>query len=116
MIIHKSKVPVKMLDKCHDGVGVLHCTEYLGEYGRKEKGIKFYHDNMLNPGVSVGEHTHENDEEMYIILNGIGVMKIDGKDQNVKDGDVCITRRGHSHSLANTGTIPMRFLVVGVNS
>lgn len=116
MIIKKSDATVKMLDKCHEGVGILKCTEYLGEYGRKGAGILFYHDNILEPGVSVGEHSHADDkEELYIILEGNGTMKIDGKEQPVTGGDVCLTRRGHSHDIVNTGKTPMRLLVVGVN-
>jgi len=115
MIIRKDEAPVKMLDKCHDGIGVLQCREYLGEYKRKGPGIKFCHDNILQPGDSVGEHTHKDDEEMYMILDGSGTMKIDTVTQPVRGGDICITRRGHSHSLVNTGNAPLRFLVVGVN-
>jgi mannose-6-phosphate isomerase-like protein (cupin superfamily) len=116
MIIKKNSATVRMLDKCHDGVGALSCREYLADYHRKGAGIKFYHDNLLQPGDSIGEHAHKDDEEMYVILDGSGTMKIDSVTQPVVSGDICITRRGHSHSLANTGKSPMRFLVVGVNS
>jgi mannose-6-phosphate isomerase-like protein (cupin superfamily) len=115
MIIRKSEAVVKQLDKCHDGSGVLQCTEYLGAYQQKETGIKFYHDNILQPKDSIGEHRHTDDEEMYVILEGSGTMKIDGKDQAVQGGDICLTRHGHSHDLKNTGAIPMHFLVIGVN-
>ncbi len=114
MILRKSESQVKKFDKCHDGNGVLLCTEMLADYQRREAGIKFYHDNILQPGDSIGEHLHKNDEEMYIIIDGSGVMKVDGRDEDVGPGDVCITRKGHSHSLLNTGKSPMHFLVIGV--
>jgi mannose-6-phosphate isomerase-like protein (cupin superfamily) len=114
MILHKSDAKVRELDKCHDGRGILLCTEMLAEYQRKESGVKFYHDNILQSGGSIGEHLHKNNEELYIILEGAGLMKIDGKDEPVKPGDVCITRKGHSHSLLNSGKAPMHFLVIGV--
>ncbi|HCE45233.1 MAG TPA: hypothetical protein DET40_16965 [Lentisphaeria bacterium] len=114
MILRKSESEVKKFDKCHDGKGILLCTEMLAEYQRKEPGIKFYHDNILQSGDSIGEHLHKNDEEMYIIVDGAGTMRIDGKDESVGPGDICLTRRGHSHSLVNTGSSPMRFLVIGV--
>jgi len=114
MILRKSESRVRELDKCHDGRGILLCTEMLADYQRKESGVKFYHDNILQSGDSIGEHLHKEDEELYIIIEGTGLMKIDGKDEPVKPGDVCITRKGHSHSLVNTGKTPMHFLVVGV--
>ncbi len=114
MILRKSESKIRELDKCHDGKGVLLCMEMLAEYQRKETGVKFYHDNILQPGDSIGEHLHKVDEEVYIILEGSGTMRIDGKDVNVQPGDACITRKGHSHSLVNTGKNPMHFLVLGI--
>ena len=114
MIIWKEETKIRGFDKCHGGSGTLLCTEMLADYKKNTSGIKFYHDNILQPGDSIGEHLHQNDEELYIILDGDGVMKIDGTDEPVKSGDICITRIGHSHSLLNTGTKPMHFLVIGV--
>lgn len=114
MIIRKENACLKEFDQCHGGNGILRCAEMVAEYKRKTPGVKFYHDNIMQPGDSIGEHTHKDDEEIYIIIDGIGVMKIDGSDKPVKSGDICITRMGHSHSLLNTGTTPMHFLVIGI--
>ena len=74
MIIRRSeKKPVRM-DKCHDGQGVLWCTELLADYKKTGNGFKYIHDNMLEPGASIGEHAHIDDEELYVILWGRGVM------------------------------------------
>lgn len=114
MIIRKEDACLKEFNQCHGGSGILRCAEMLADYKRKAPGVKFYHDNILPPGGSVGEHRHKNDEEIYIILDGSGVMKVDGRDEPVKSGDICITRTGHRHSLLNTGATPMRFLVIGI--
>jgi mannose-6-phosphate isomerase-like protein (cupin superfamily) len=87
----------------------------LADYAKADGGIKFIHDNELAPGVSIGEHTHHADEEVYFILTGTGQMRIDSVLTPVGPGDACLTRRGHSHSLTNTGDTPMRMLVIGVN-
>lgn len=39
-------------------------------------------------------------------------MKINGVDERVQAGDVCITRGGHRHSLTNSLDGPMHFLVI----
>jgi len=112
MICRKFTATTFPIERCHDGTGRLLCTEMLATDAKA--GFRFVHDNVLEPGASIGEHTHEGDEEMYVIIEGEGVMRVDGVDKRVASGDICVTRSGHSHSLANTGDTPMRILVVGV--
>ena len=113
MIIRKPDMKVSVTDSCHGGVGELVCTELLGNYEKRDAGMKYVHDDTLAPGASIGDHTHEGDEEIYIILDGRGTMLVDGSSEDVSAGDVCITRSGHRHSLTNTGSAHMRLLVVG---
>jgi mannose-6-phosphate isomerase-like protein (cupin superfamily) len=116
MIIRRSeKKPVRM-DKCHDGAGTLWCTEMLADYKKAGNGFKYIHDNMLEPGASIGEHAHKDDEELYVILWGRGVMKVDGVPQQVQAGDMCLTRAGHSHDLTNGPEGAMHFLVIAINT
>ncbi len=116
MILFRSKKESKKVQDCHNGRGILWCTEMLGEYSKKDNGFKFIHDNTLEPGASIGEHQHNDDEELYIILTGHGVMRVDGVPQNVGPGDICLTRIGHSHDLTNSLESPMHFLVVCANT
>ncbi|MBW7893479.1 MAG: cupin domain-containing protein [Opitutaceae bacterium] len=97
---------------CHDGTGTLVCREIHGDYARPDAGIKFVHDDVLPPGASIGEHRHEGDEEFYYILAGNGEMTLDDQTVAVQAGDFCFTKSGHRHSLRNTGTVPLRLLVV----
>lgn len=65
----------------------------------------------LDPGASIGMHTHENNEDAYIIVSGEGVFTdSDGTETKVKAGDITIARKGDSHALANAGTEPLIFL------
>ena len=107
----RSQMETRELPNCHGGVGKLWNTLMLS--GGKGAGFRFVHDNIVEPGATIGEHTHKGDEEIYIILDGYGQMRIDGVDTPVGPGDMVITRDGHSHSLTN-GPAPMRLLVVGV--
>jgi len=115
MLVRRDDRESREIEGCHEGRGLLHCTEMLADYAKGGAGFKFIHDNVLEPGATIGEHTHKNDEEIYVILDGRGVMRIDGVDQDVAGGDVCITRAGHSHSLTNSPDTPMHLLVVGIN-
>ncbi len=116
MIIRRSEMNARTIESCHGGKGALECIELFNEPGRTAPGLKFAHDDIVPPGATIGEHTHEEDEEMYLILEGVGEMTCDRRTFPVGPGDLCLTRLGGSHSLRNTGRTPMRIIVVGVNA
>ena len=65
----------------------------------------------LQPGASIGMHTHKDNEDVYVIVSGEGTFTdSDGKKTVVRDGDITIARPGDSHALANTGKAPLIFL------
>ena len=57
----------------------------------------------LEPGASIGEHTHSDNEEVYFILAGEGLYTEDGLSSLVRAGDITLCRQGHTHGLENTG-------------
>ena len=65
----------------------------------------------LQPGASIGMHTHKDNEDVYVIVTGEGTFTdSDGKKTVVRDGDITIARPGDSHALAKTGKTPLIFL------
>jgi mannose-6-phosphate isomerase-like protein (cupin superfamily) len=100
---------------CHEGVGRLACVELLSPDPARTAGFRFMHDDTLAPGASIGEHTHTDDEEIYFIVEGHGVMLVDGVETPVAAGDMVITRLGHRHALTNSLDGPMRLIVVATN-
>lgn len=59
---------------------------------------------ILPPGASIGSHDHVNEDEVYIIQKGQGLMTDGGKEFPVAAGDAILTGQGASHSIKNTGT------------
>ena len=112
MIIRKSQAKTEQFLNCHGGSGILHCTGMLEDYEKTSSGFMYIHDNILEPGASIGEHVHDGTEEIYVIIEGHGEMNVDGVKQEVSEGDICITRSGHSHDLTNSTDGPMRMLVI----
>jgi mannose-6-phosphate isomerase-like protein (cupin superfamily) len=112
VIIKRAHMKTEPVERCHDGVGRMASTT---AFSRPDSGpgFRFVHDNVLDPGASIGEHLHTGDEEIYLVLEGEGTMIEDGRPYPVTAGDLCITTAGHSHGLRN-GPTPMRLLVVGV--
>ena len=72
-------------------------------------------DLVLVPlGCSIGEHTHGDDEETYVIVDGSATMVVDGSEIQVGPGDVIVNRAGGTHGLRNTGSSPLRLVVLDV--
>ncbi len=85
---------------------ILNSTEEL--YG---KGRLFNH-MFLAPGRSVGEHTHEGDNEIYYFLSGTGMYNDNGNYVRVHPGDTTICNSGELHGLVNDGDEPLEFIAL----
>ena len=69
------------------------------------------------PGSDIGIHTHERDnQELYVIVAGRGLMHVDGKDLEVGPGDVVMNRRGGTHGLKNVSETELRLVVIEVGT
>lgn len=110
------QMPHEPLEQCHGGNGALDWTEVLGTEDLKGRKVRFIHDDILAPGVSVGLHEHTDDEEYYYILSGHGIMELNGERMEVTAGDITAVFPGGKHSLENTGREDLRMLVISVAS
>lgn len=104
----------KALDQCHGGKGAIDWTSVLGGGELAGRHLRFLHDDVLPPGVSIGVHRHEHDEEYYLILAGTGLMTLDDQALPVQAGDLTAVFPGGRHGLENTGTEDLRVLVIGI--
>jgi mannose-6-phosphate isomerase-like protein (cupin superfamily) len=58
----------------------------------------------LEPGCSIGMHTHDREEEVFYIISGKGTVDDNGNIYMLKPGDAVKTGDGAYHALENTGT------------
>lgn len=54
-------------------------------------------------------HYHKKMSELYQIVEGVGVMIMDGEEFPVTPGQCVTIRPGVVHSIRNTGSMPLRF-------
>lgn len=67
---------------------------------------------VLPPGASIGMHQHEGEDELYVILQGAGIID-DGRQQTpVAAGDAILTGKGDSHAISNVGETNLEVLAV----
>ncbi len=67
--------------------------------------------NEVVPGHKSKEHSHEV-EHCWYILQGTGVMYIDGQALPIKPGDAVFAPIGVKHTVESTGDTPLKYVVV----
>lgn len=67
---------------------------------------------ILAPGDSIGEHTHEGDNEIFYFLKGTGTYNDNGTLVKVGPGDTAICNDGELHGLVNDGDVPLEFIAL----
>lgn len=89
---------VKVNMRGGDGQAVV--TEILnkGEYNGSSRLIGTI---CLEPGCSIGAHVHENEEEVFFIIEGTATYDDNGTIEILKKGDSCVCLGGEKHSIAN---------------
>lgn len=68
----------------------------------------------LEPGASIGLHTHETDSEIIFMLKGTGVVLYDDGSEMLSAGECHYCPQGHSHSLRNESDETIEFYAVVV--
>lgn len=70
-----------------------------------------FRKRVLKPGAAIGYHLQQEDE-IYYILSGKGIMQMNGDTFEVQAGDAILTRPGSSHGLQQAGTDDLVMLIV----
>lgn len=114
MIIRKSDLKAKLLERCHDGAGTVMAHELL--FDREVVGLGYLHETVVPLDATIGVHGHTNRQELYLILEGTGAYADDGREVDVGPGDICLyDRNSVTHALRPTGTTPLRMMVIGID-
>jgi len=64
----------------------------------------------VNPGCSIGTHSHDQEEEIFYILSGKAEFSDNGTVVTLAPGDTARTGGGESHSIRNIGTDPLELI------
>ena len=87
--------------------------------GEKKLGMRMFDDGAckimrgrLEPGASIGLHTHEGNSEIIYILEGTGKVEYDGGVETLAAGDCHYCPEHHSHRLINDGSEDLNFFAV----
>jgi mannose-6-phosphate isomerase-like protein (cupin superfamily) len=103
MIKKKSDREVEVRQHMRGGEGAVTVRHYFKPEEIKA-ATRLCAELLLPPGTDIGLHDHVDEDEIYIIQKGRGLMTDGGKEFTVEAGDAILTGQGASHSIKNTGT------------
>ena len=98
----------------HDGSGEIETARVFDASDFKTK-CDFVDHSVIPPGVTIGIHSHEGNEEMYFIINGCGVMSVDGTVIEVSKGDLILNKPFGTHGITNHSDSAIEMLVFQVS-
>lgn len=112
MITKAAKRNAVSRPKVWGGAGELAAKYCLGPDGAQDgENFTMVAEMTLAPGHSLGVHTHDSNEEIYVILSGLAdYTDENGAVHRLSAGDMTLTRRGQSHGIINPGPDPLVFL------
>lgn len=87
--------------------------------GEKDTIVRMVNDGcnkimhgLLEPGASIGMHTHETNSEIIYILAGTGSVLFDDACESLTKGECHYCPKGCAHSLRNDGAQNLVFFAV----
>lgn len=114
MIKHPSEMGTRIVEGVRGGNGKV---SFLDLMTADESLGKFRVCSIvtLEKGCSIGEHTHDPDAEIYIIISGKAIVNDNGTIATVTAGDVIYTGGGAFHSISNEEDEAVKLFAIVIN-
>jgi mannose-6-phosphate isomerase-like protein (cupin superfamily) len=112
MIRQRGGMETEIRERMREGSGSVEILQILRREEIPGGKVRLFARLRLPPGSSIGPHGHQKESEIFYVLNGQGTLTEDGTASSIAAGDASVTGGGASHSLSNTGTVPLEVLAV----
>lgn len=111
MIRKNSERETEVRENMRDGAGKVTIRHYLKKDQINAK-CRLCAELVLPPGAGIGLHEHKEEDEVYIIQKGRGMVEDNGQEKEVGEGDAILTGKGAAHSIRNTGNEDLKVTAV----
>lgn len=111
MIRYADQMKQEKREHMRDGDGTVTLTPAFEAEDIHSK-TRLFSRITLPVGASIGFHTHDNEEEFYYFLSGMGEFNDNGELHTIQAGDATVTGCGKGHAVRNTGNVPLEMLAV----
>jgi len=106
--IHWNQISEPMITKSGEII-----SELIGK--ASVDGVFFNHSLariVIPPGKSSSLHYHKKSQETYYILQGEGLLVVDGESYVLHPGTACNIQPGENHRIENQGSVDLEFLAI----
>lgn len=110
---HSDPARFRHISAVHDGAGTMEFGPIIGADALSTNLI-FVHRGVIAPHSGIGEHFHNQCEEMFVILDGEAQFTIDGRTALLKGPAGVPDRMGHAHAIYNPTDRPVQWLNINV--
>lgn len=100
-----------------NSIETAHMLNFRG--GEKTTQAKMFADDLnrimhgtLEPGASIGLHTHDAGCEILYVLQGTGTVLYNGEEKSITAGQCHYCAKGNTHSLINNSAEDLIFFAV----
>lgn len=100
MIKRRAQMQTQVREHMRGGEKNVRITNIL-EQGEYQGNARMIAQIVLEPGASIGEHVHDNEEEVFYILDGEAVYNDNGREEILMPGDSCVCLGSQKHAIRN---------------
>jgi mannose-6-phosphate isomerase-like protein (cupin superfamily) len=111
---HSNPATFHHLLAVHDGAGTMDFGPILNA-GAVSTNLLFIHRGVIAPHSGIGQHFHNQCEEMFVILDGEAQFTVDGRTSVLKGPVGVPDRMGHAHAIYNASDRPLQWLNINVS-
>ena len=83
------EIAAEALECNHDGSGPIEFRRLL-THSDFQTPIDFVDYSIVPPGSTIGAHRHIGNEEIYFIVTGKPLIRVDGQERRLKRGDLAV--------------------------
>ena len=108
MIYRKAReIEIIPIENCMGGKGTVKMQKLLNAPAEMLGKGRAYVRHVLEPGVSIGMHTHQGEMESMVLVSGKAIHTINGEIQHMKAGDIIAAMPGDTHGIICEGEEPL---------
>jgi mannose-6-phosphate isomerase-like protein (cupin superfamily) len=110
---HADSGGMRVATGVHGGAGSMRFGPLLGA-DALSTNLLFLHRGTIAPKSGIGQHFHNDCEEMFVILDGEAEFTIDGRTARLAGPAGVPDRMGHAHGIYNPTDRPLQWLNINV--
>ena len=114
-IAHTDPAKYRPSKAVHDGAGQLDYMALL-DFHSLDTNLFFLHRGIIQPKSGIGNHFHNQCEEMFVIFDGEAQFTVDGRTSLLKGPAGAPCRMGHSHAIYNPTDRPVQWMNINVSA